>query len=81
MFDSQYANHDFYDGLMETCCGKLEAINLPVFKPSTTEVRAGQTAPTVVKTAHLKTGLKDSLRLEGTGSGLTNLSLALSLGE
>ncbi|XP_046362085.2 nonsense-mediated mRNA decay factor SMG8-like isoform X1 [Haliotis rufescens] len=80
-FDHMYANYEFYKALEETCCSKLEHMDFPVFKPSTSEVRAGQVTPVVAKAPHLKTGLRDSLKSEGTGSGLTNLSLALSLGQ
>ncbi|CAG2240029.1 SMG8 [Mytilus edulis] len=34
-FDHKAANYDFYAGLEESCCGKLEHVDLPSVKPST----------------------------------------------
>ncbi|XP_021346373.1 protein smg8-like [Mizuhopecten yessoensis] len=76
-FDHKAANFDFYDALEKVCCEELEHIEMPVFQPSTTEVRAGQLLTTPdSKTVNKDTGVKQDI-----SSGLTNLSLALSLGQ
>ena len=72
----QYANFGFYQSLEESCCGKLQHTEFPVFKPSTSEVRAGQ----VSTSPHAKPSVRDSAKLDMTGPITTSLSLALSLG-
>ncbi|KAL3861502.1 hypothetical protein ACJMK2_007534 [Sinanodonta woodiana] len=85
-FDHKAANFDFYDALDKICCKTLQHISFPVFEPSTTEIRAGQSlsSPSVQSTS-----LKISSRSQGREVhsekdivlGMSNLSLVLSLGQ
>lgn len=78
-FPFQAANYDFYNTLEDSCCGKLEHISLPVFKPSTTDVRAAQS----LKIERIHKDSQAEIPSGNTGeivSGMANLSLALSLG-
>ncbi|XP_033764309.1 protein smg8-like [Pecten maximus] len=76
-FDHKAANFDFYDALEKLCCVELQHIEMPVFQPSTTEVRACQ----LLTTPDSKTVNKDTGAKQDIISGMTNLSLALSLGQ
>ncbi|XP_060084858.1 nonsense-mediated mRNA decay factor SMG8-like [Ylistrum balloti] len=76
-FDHKTANFDFFDALEKVCCEELKHIEMPVFQPSTTEVRACQ----LLATPDSKTENKDIGGKQDVISGLTNLSLALSLGQ
>ena len=33
-YDVKYANYDFYRLIEDECCGRLQRINFPIFKPS-----------------------------------------------
>lgn len=86
MFFWQSANYDFYLTLEAGCCGTLQHIDMPAFKPSSSQVTAAA-APSSPST---KLAVKEVQREggEGTGgdgkdlaAGMSALSLALSLGE
>jgi len=76
----QTANFEFYDALEKTCCHELQHINIPVFQPSTTDIRAGQLLTPTGLQLTTRVGNKDTGKHD-IGSGMTNLSLALSLGQ
>ncbi|CAG2218840.1 SMG8 [Mytilus edulis] len=79
-FDHKAANYDFYAGLEESCCGKLEHVDLPSFKPSTAEARAAQIKK--IERAHKNSqGDTPTVKSGDIVSGMANLSLALSLGQ
>ncbi|XP_071144802.1 nonsense-mediated mRNA decay factor SMG8-like [Mytilus edulis] len=79
-FDHKAANYDFYAGLEESCCGKLEHVDLPSFKPSTAEARAAQVKK--IERAHKNSqGDTPTVKSGDIVSGMANLSLALSLGQ
>ncbi|XP_069113163.1 nonsense-mediated mRNA decay factor SMG8-like [Argopecten irradians] len=74
-FDHKAANYDFFEALEKLCCEELEHIEMPVFQPSTTDIRAGQLLTTPESKPQNKDVKQDII------SGMTNLSLALSLGQ
>ncbi|KAK7094164.1 nonsense-mediated mRNA decay factor SMG8-like [Littorina saxatilis] len=83
-FDHRSANYDFYMTLEAACCVTLQHIDMPTFKPSTSQVTAAASTPTN------KVTVKDTPRegSEGGGgdgkdlvTGMSALSLALSLGQ
>lgn len=81
-FDHRAANYEYYESMEKVCCNKLVHIDLPVFKPSTTEVKAGHVLPLSSLKSTVKVGQKDVLTSKGDiVSGLASLSLALSLGQ
>ncbi|ESO91360.1 hypothetical protein LOTGIDRAFT_228810 [Lottia gigantea] len=84
-FDHKSANYDFYEMLAKTCCHKLQKIELPAFKASTTEAKARQVPlpPTnqLLPVPKSSTSGGDSKRIESVVSGMSGLSLALSLGQ
>ena len=73
------------------CCHSLDHYELPVFKPSTSEIRAAATAALVITESGTQTLLAAELhspkqtRTESgrydSVHGMSNLSYALSLGE
>lgn len=77
----QYANFDFYNSLEPTCCGELEHLDLLVFKPSTSDVKASQIVrvPSMEERGENPTQ-KDTLKHDIV-TGMGSLSLALSLGK
>jgi protein SMG8 len=75
----QAANYEFYENLEQSCCSKLDHLELPVFKPSTSEIKAGK-IQTSRDTTKSPISRKDSTKLDVTAH-MSNLSLALSLGE
>ncbi|XP_052717339.1 nonsense-mediated mRNA decay factor SMG8-like isoform X1 [Crassostrea angulata] len=80
-FDHKYANFDFYNSLEPTCCGELEHLDLLVFKPSTSDVKASQIGrvPSMEERGE-NTTQKDTLKHDIV-TGMGSLSLALSLGQ
>ena len=78
----QYANYDFYQSLKDECCGELEHIELPVFKPSTAEAKAAEALFKVPSLKAIKeaVGEKDQ-GVKDVETGVASLSLALSLGK
>jgi protein SMG8 len=78
-FPFQAANYDFYNTLEDSCCGKLEHISLPVFKPSTTDIRPARSLK--IERIHKDSQTEiPSGNIGEIASGMANLSLALSLG-
>ena len=86
VFCRQSANYDFYLTLEAGCCGTLQHIDMPAFKPSSSQVMAAAAA----SSPSTKLAVKEVQREggEGTGgdgkdlaAGMSALSLALSLGE
>ncbi|XP_050413442.1 nonsense-mediated mRNA decay factor SMG8, partial [Patella vulgata] len=81
-FDHKSANFDFYESLSKTCCNKLNKIDLPAFKASTTEATARHVLPVpeqVIQShsqPHQRSSVVDTKRID---SGMSVLSLALSL--
>ncbi|XP_077596396.1 nonsense-mediated mRNA decay factor SMG8 [Stigmatopora nigra] len=90
-FDVHAANYDFYQGLEEKCCSKLERINFPVFQPSTPDPSpACDRTPRSLCEADGERPKEPSGGGGGGGGGSaqpshtpgdTSLSLALSLGQ
>ncbi|XP_057677857.1 nonsense-mediated mRNA decay factor SMG8 [Corythoichthys intestinalis] len=80
-FDVQAANYDFYQGLEEKCCCKLERINFPIFQPSTPDPSpASDRAPRPCE-ADGERPKESTGAVPGHTPGDTSLSLALSLGQ
>nr|XP_022343746.1 protein smg8-like isoform X2 [Crassostrea virginica] len=80
-FDHKYANYDFFNSLEPLCCAELEHLDLPVFKPSTSDAKASQIkkVPSIEEKGDNPTQ-KDTLRHDLV-TGMGSLSLALSLGQ
>ncbi|XP_064642230.1 nonsense-mediated mRNA decay factor SMG8-like isoform X2 [Lineus longissimus] len=78
-FDHRAANYEFYENFEQTCCNKLDHVELPIFKPSTSEVKAGR-VQLARDTTKSPVSRKDSTKLDVTAH-MSNLSLALSLGQ
>ncbi len=88
----QAANYDFFQTLEKQCCATLEHHDLPVFQPSTADVRAGATlqASPAAPPAQPASPGSGKPPVERKESGLSlktelgtvtpSLSLALSLG-
>ncbi|XP_053379318.1 nonsense-mediated mRNA decay factor SMG8-like isoform X1 [Mercenaria mercenaria] len=85
-FNHKAANYDFYQKLEEMCCGKLDRYEFPVFKASSSDIRAASLIPPVKsKIQPAKPTHKESVSSAGKGEvsgvtqGMASLSLALSL--
>ena len=83
----QSANYDFYMTLEAGCCGTLQHVDMPTFRPSTTQVMAASTTTTAAAPC-AKVDAKNRDGSEGGGAdgkdlttAMSALSLALSLGE
>ena len=81
----QAANYDFYESLVKTCCNNLEHYKFPVFEPSTTDIRAALLTTLAAsprgKIQHKLTPRDTPLGKAELVTGITSLSLALSLGN
>ena len=82
VFNLQSANFTFYNKQEQVCCSKYEHHELPVFKPSTKDVKAGgpiSMADLLGNRAQV--GRKESVKFDAIVHGMSSLSLALSLGK
>ncbi|XP_048764668.2 nonsense-mediated mRNA decay factor SMG8-like isoform X2 [Ostrea edulis] len=80
-FDHKYANFDFFDALVSTCCGELEHLELPVFKPSTSDAKASQVNRTTSIEEKGENLIKKETLKHDIVTGMGSFSLALSLGQ
>ncbi|XP_062606772.1 nonsense-mediated mRNA decay factor SMG8-like isoform X1 [Saccostrea cucullata] len=80
-FDHKYANFDFFDALEASCCGELEHIDLPIFKPSTSEVKASLIKRAPSREEKGESAIQKDTLKHDIVTGMGSLSLALSLGQ